>query len=542
VILALLAAVELMVAGGLFAVAALAQAFAAFAPAPVLALVAIPLVMLPFGRAAPVARASRGDPPAWRPDVGAARRVRTAAIAGTPFGRPVVPGAPVPARTLVGGSDTPAASAPAPQSPPSETPSPTPRPVLRRDAMVRVPFDRIASQLPAEAFVLPFDRLAESLKEPNVLLVPERVVLAELREGGIAIDWATVAAQFPELALGISAAEFRKRYPGLRLSLPVDEVLAQLPPDTVPLASAVLNAEPTRASAPWPRPSPPPAPPPPPPAAAPAPPMTPPGPPVVVSPPMPAMTAAHPRDDTAAAKPEAVDRNTIARVAACFTGVGTYEARGERVAGRTVVALVAPTLPGDAVLASATRLLPFVGVDRDGLTVRTTRAVLVLAAGATPVIVTTRRAGTAVALLELRARRAALAEGPAAVVAVPPAGRTLRAMSADAHVTAAADALSSLGAVSATIFADSAARVYVFGPEARDAAELAALGLALRETTGAGADLGDLVSVVVRGGAERVLVRPLRARAGLLVAAGPVSRPGRLHGDAERAAAMLEAV
>ncbi|RPH74261.1 MAG: hypothetical protein EHM88_23065 [Candidatus Rokuibacteriota bacterium] len=402
--------------------------------------------------------------------------------------------------------------------------------------MVRVSFDRIAPQLPAEAFVLPFARLGESLKEPHALLVPRRLVLARMREGGIAIDWATVAPQFPELALGMSEAEFRNRYPDLKLSLPLDEVLSQLPPETVPLVSAVLNTEGLETV-------PPPATPPAPVRAAPS--MAEPvaavrsasalggAAPVVVTAPSPGVRPAEP-----------VDRELVARVVACFGGIGTFEAAGERMAGTPLVILVAPSLSRAAVVACAARVVRFLAAGPgEVVTVRTTRAVLVLAAATTPIVVAARRPGAPVALLELRAARAAVAVGEAPATPPTTAERALKPLTVDDRVAGAGDALASFGAVEATVFGDGAARVYVFSARGRDATPVGALALGVCEALhDGGAELGRLVSVVFHRGSERTLVRPLGSEGAVLAAAGPVTRPGRVHRDAERAAMVLEAL
>jgi hypothetical protein len=403
--------------------------------------------------------------------------------------------------------------------------------------MVRVSFERIAPQLPAEAFVLPFDRLGESLKEPHALLVPRRVVLAHMRDGGIAIDWETVAAQFPDLALGISEAEFRRRYPDLKLFLPVDEVLSQLPPDTLPLATAVLNNEAPEVPAPvaslinghaTARPVAP--------VAAP-----------IVSPPPPLAVPAAPAPSASMSVPartEVVDRETLSRVVACFSGVGTFEAAGDRVGATTLVSLVAPSLAREAVAACAARATRFLAEGAGELvTVRTTRAVLVLAAARTPIVVAVRRPGAPVALLELRAARAAAGDGEGLMAAAPSPGRVLQPLTVDRRVAGAGQALRSFGDVEPAVFADGGARVYAFGAHGLDTTPLGALALSVCEAFGEGdGELGRLVSVVFRRGEDRTLIRPLGAGDAVLAATGAVTRPGCAHRDADRAAAMLEAL
>ena len=514
-LLGVLAAVVLMWAGGLPPMSAMAQVFVLFGPAPALTLVATPLVLARSGRTAPRTTSSAERPAPRRP--GAPPRGRS-----RPFTRTAGSGN--------GEADAGVAPDPTIKQPPAAAvatpPSTTPMSSRADDVMIRISFERIAPQLPAEAFVLPLDRLGESLKEPHALLVPRRVVLAQMRAGGIAIDWLTVAAQFPALALGISVADFRSRYPDLKLSLPVDEVLAQLPPDMIPLASAVLATEdlhvpprvtslsnghaPARST----------------PLAA----------PTAEPPPAPLPLVA--------AQEGRLDPETVARIVARFSGAGTFQSAAERVNGTTLVILVAPRLAREAVAACVARIVPFLAEGAgDVVTVRTTRAAVVLAGGPTPVVVAACRPGAPVALLELRATRAAVAVGEGAVTAPATPRRLLQPLTADGRVAGAGQALRSFGAVEPTVFADGGARVYVFSARGRDATPLGALALrvceALREGDG---ELGRLVSVVFRRGRERTLVRPLGSGAGVLAATGPVTRPGRVHRDAERAAMMLEAL
>jgi hypothetical protein len=604
VLLGALASLELMWAGGLPAASALAQIFILFAPASALTLLTTPLLLAVCGPNG--GRMAKPDPPATRADSSAPRPATTPAAARpAPFTRSVrtaVPrpaSAPVPSTPAAGrlsafapAPPTPSASAPAapavptppsaaapappaaPTPPPAAAPAPPAassrvreargaearRPTPGDDPMVRVSFARIAPQLPPEAFVLPLERLSESLREPHALLVPRRVVLAQMREGGIAIDWATVAPQFPELALGMSDAEFQTRYPDLKLWLPVDEVVRQLPPDTVPLVSAVLNAEalevppparpagdrrPARST----------------PAAAPttrlASSSAPPRPDTAGAPPAPMMSvpAAEPPvavvaapvvETSPATRPrvdDIVDRETVARVVACFGGVGTFETAGSRVAGSPAVSLVAPSLPRDAVAACASGAAGFLtGGASEVVTVRTARAVVVLAAAPTSVVVAARRPGAPVALLEMRAARAAVTVGNATARTSPAPGRALKALAVDERAAGAAQMLAGFGDVEPAVFADGAARIYVFSAHGRDAAPLGALAVgvceALREAVG---ELGRLVSVMFRCGSECTLVRPV-GRGSVLVAKGKVTRPGRVHRDAERAATILEAL
>jgi len=557
-LLGVLASAELMWVAGLPAPAALAQVFRRFAPAPGLTLLATPLVLglLGAGALRPGARVEpplprRSTAPASPRSRSLARRAPSRLIDADPASAPApsafapAPG-PMLARSvpprafrLPAPTDVPIVAVAAPPvvataalaepfrpsvspseavEPPAEVlvahevvEPPAPPPALlevpstpRRsppaeasaspvdDGVVRISFDRVAAQLPAEAFVLPLHRLGESLKEPHTLLVPRRVVLAQMRAGGIAVDWPTVAAQFPELALGMSAADFRYQYPDLTLSLPVDEVLAQLPPDTMALASAVLSADGSTVSSraePPNRPGPPPA--------------------------------------------------EWSRILEAFSGAGVFQAAFEPAGGRPLVSLVEPGLERSAVAACAGALVRIADGPGQVITARTARAVVVLAVGPIAVLAAARRPGVPAALLELRAARAAAAGDARAVAAPPSPRRPLEPRRVPAGMASAAQALASFGAVRPAVFADRSARVYVFSADERAAAALGERALAVCAALTDAWELGPLVSVTFRRGGELTLVRPL-AGGGALAATGPVTRPGRAHRDADRAAVVLE--
>jgi hypothetical protein len=454
-----------------------------------------------------------------------------------------------PARAGAGAVDSVAAVAAAPSGPSSPIASaPARAAAAPDDAMVRVSFARIAPQLPADAFVLPVERLGDSLKEPQVLLVPRRIVLAQMQRGGISIDWSTVAPQFPPLALGMSEAEFRRRYPDLKLALPVDEVIAQLPADTVPLVSAIIEAD--RVSGAAPPKSPPfnglpgPTNTPVPPAAAPAA-VTPPSVRAASASPAPSVFAARGRATaSAAAMPAAdlIDRGVVARIVACFDAAGTFEAMAVRAEATPLVALIAPGLPSEPIAAYAGRLLRFLsGSPGELVTVRTTRLVLVLAAATPPIVIAASRPGAPTALLELRAARAATMLGGAVSMPAPRPARALRAL-VDARAADAGRALASFGTLEPAVFGDAAERVYAFTVASRDPAPLGELALGVCEALrGVVLEPDCLVSVVFHRAGERTLIRPLGSAGAVLAASGPVRCPGRAHRDADRVATMLEA-
>src|SRR5581483_3657206 len=115
--LGLLAAVELMVAGGLGLGSGLAQVFVLFAPAPVLTLLATPLVLAPFSRLAAPRSAPAPEPRQGRAVSAAPASARPRSIVGAPL----APGArrPGPRRPCHPSPDPPRAS---PLRPPRRRP------------------------------------------------------------------------------------------------------------------------------------------------------------------------------------------------------------------------------------------------------------------------------------------------------------------------------------------------------------------------------------------------------------------------------------
>jgi hypothetical protein len=95
---------------------------------------------------------------------------------------------------------------------------------------VRIPFGRIAPEIPADVFRAPLEEVEGRMLEPGLLVVPLSTVLPQLAEGLIRVGWDVIGAQFPSALLAVSEAEMRERLPsGLRL--PLDEVIQQVPPD-----------------------------------------------------------------------------------------------------------------------------------------------------------------------------------------------------------------------------------------------------------------------------------------------------------------------
>ena len=343
------------------------------------------------------------------------------------------------------------------------------------EPVIRIPFDRIADQLPPDVFVLPPERLAESVREPHVVVIPCRLVLPQLGEGAVEIPWTLVDDQFPELALAMPKVEVRRRFPGWVLSLPMDEVVRQLPrdafrvlappvdlsdigqfpapfspepptPEEEPAAESTAEAEPPAAvepetptapvlaEAPPPRardetpavvfdsaepplvsaPAPVPTPVPveaPVVAATPAPAVPDPGPHPV---PTPVPTGTTPPAVTTDDESETLGR-TLALGLASF---GAFEWQARRVGGRLLVSFVLPAMvrePVDGLAAAAAPLVDRLaswGIEQ--VTIRTTRLVSVLTPlGGRGCLAATVRRGGPVAMLEMLCARAGRITGDA---------------------------------------------------------------------------------------------------------------------------------
>jgi hypothetical protein len=481
--------------------------------------------------------------------------------------------------------------------PPSPPVTARPEPPSVEEPVIRVPFDRLADQLPPDVFVLPPERLAESVREPHVIVIPCRLVLPQLGEGAVEISWTLVDDQFPELALAMPRLEVRRRFPGWVLSLPMDEVVRQLPREVFRVQAPAADLfDIAQFPAPF-------APEPPAPLQAPAAAGVPEAEPLALVEPevpiAPAPTAiaegralrqedANPAVDLASSEPPPPVRHvavgspaavldpvdtvsqpatvaadeeseTLGRTLALgLAPLGAFDWQARRVGGRALLSFVPPAIPREPIDALAAAAAPL--VDRlaswnvEQVTIRTTRLVCVLTPlGSRGCLAATVRRGGAVAMLELLSSRVGRVTGDtpgvaSAAIAFPTVATT-PAGTANGHraVGEAARALAVFGplAVSVAEGEGAAPSVYVFGGQ--DQAVLAGAARAVHETLVAGHDqdaLGRLESIVLRRGRERAVVRPLRRPGGqpaVLAAAGDVALAGRAHRAVAQAAALLEA-
>lgn len=461
-------------------------------------------------------------------------------------------------------------------------PAPPPPAVERKD-VVRIPFDRIADQIPSETSGAPRERLAAGLHEPGYLLIPRRLILPQLAEGVIDIPWDVVANQFSRGAFTVSDADVARRISHGRLRLPIDEVVRQLPrevfslpalpPDLSKLAQFAAPFEPGSSSAPSANP---------PTAAIAASARTPlarePLPPPLPRADAEALTSADGNGRVALATPAGapgergerrsagVDSN---KIATHFEPFGVLEVHSEVIGDITLTAVAVPGLPIRESAKTAARLVPLLSAaasvgPMDQATLRGANGAVIVTpfapSGGRRALVTLARRSASLALLEILSRRAAaefrISGEPAftgqSANAEARAALQLTDDDADLRRDVPDGSLSAFGPGEISRFR-SVGRdllLYVFRPSglaARPLAEYAwnvchAVGLA-DATAGDGPSYS---SIVLRQKTRWVVIRPFAVtqsgRRALLVATGEVSRPGLAHRQIETMAERLRSL
>ena len=193
--------------------------------------------------------ASRGTssfvPPAADSEGGVVRAAITGAPADEAMARSATPAAPVPASTAREemGSPVPAAGPGEGGSPAVAETGRAARPSKPEGETIPVPFDRVATALPADLLAWDPSRIAAGLAEPGLILVPVAVVLPQLAEGFVAIEWAEVLPQFPAGAFRGDAADVASRLPDRRLPLPLDEIVQRLPQEIFAAAGPAADLD-----------------------------------------------------------------------------------------------------------------------------------------------------------------------------------------------------------------------------------------------------------------------------------------------------------
>jgi hypothetical protein len=379
----------------------------------------------------------------------------------------------------------------------------------------------VVDQLPAETFLSARDRVAANLLEAGCLLVPRRLILPQLGEGLVQIGWAVVADQFPRQALALSDDEITRRIPHGALVLPLDEIVRQMPPELFVVSAPTVDVSGIEDFPP----------------------------PFQPHVPPPSARTDGPALDTP------VEEMSPRAVTAGPGG------------GPALLTVVAPGLREDAVADTAVRLLPFLRDVRLAgpvaqATLRGAEATVVLtpltaAAVTGPVLVTAVASGAPLALLERLALRAA---GEARVAgrdragsgshgdpdppSEPGPGGDLHDAPVPVGVRALAGSLQAFGRLTPTVLGDRAGRLVVYLFLAPGLPALA-VGRFCRDLHGAleAAEIGSVSSVVLRLPAHRVVLRTVETTVScttlLVVAGGPVDRPGLAHLQVDRAALRL---
>jgi hypothetical protein len=500
------------------------------------------------------------------------------------------------AKTPSGVAMAEAKSAPATPAESKREEAPSKRALDWEEPMIRVPFVRIADQLPVEMFARGPEGLKDTLRPGVSLLVPSKLLLPHLGEGLAPVKWDVVADQFPLDELAMTHEEIAERLPDGSLLLPLDEVIPQIPPELLTLSTPPVDVhqieefpEPFQPHAPA-QPD----------AAEEAP-------------------VAHVAHVEFAEEPEApvdaaehvdeaetVDSDVVAadqsvqpeledseperatyqaaalalpeperhpaparsdqarRIAALLTPLLNGLEIGQRDgAGTTVVTVIAPTLSEDSVVRTAMRIVPFLSDAR--LPEPVTQATLT-AAGTTIVLTPFGSADTGRALLvtavasraglawlerlsRTAAREAQIEAGNGKHTGPendPGAGPELRAATVPPGVRELADSLTAFGTVAPTLLRDRAGALSacLFLPTSLDAVPLARFARDLHAAL-EGTEIGRIASVILKLGSHRVVLRAMDGVSGtvtMLVGGARIDRPGLARIELDRAATRLGAL
>ena len=507
------------------------------------------------------------------------------ARAATPQRRTESPGSAAPP---VVPRDGPSALRPAVPSAPVEPPRRAParqRALEWTEPMVRVPFNRIADQLPVEMFVRGREGLSDTLRPGVSLLVPRRLLLPHLSEGLAPVKWEVVADQFPRDELKLTHDEIASRLPHGSLWLPLDEVMPQIPPELLALCTPAADVHGIEA---FPPPFQPHVPPPPSEAVdggadeapdletadletadleAPELDVLELEEPEVVefeeaeAPPPPELPASGRGTETASVPSDHGRTAEARRIATLLAPLMNGLEIGERDgAGTPLVTVVAPALSEDAVVGTAVRVVPFLADARlsepvTQATLTGAEATIVLTPFGAPdsgaVLVTAVGSRASLAWLE-RLSRSAAGEPPGAVrngehaPSGPGEETALRATVVPSSVRDLAGSLTAFGPVAPTIMRDAGGsfRVCLFLPGSLEPLPLAQFA---RDLFGAleGAEIGRVGSVILRLGTHRLISRIVESVSGhatILVVGGPIARPGLARIELDRAATQLGAL
>ena len=429
---------------------------------------------------------------------------------------------------------------PAPQPSPSDaavepaTPAFGLPPFNASERMIRVPFGRVADQLPVEMFVRAREGLSNTLRPGVSLLIPLRLVVPQLSEGRVRVRWEEIADQFPHEELALPHAEIARRLPHGSLLLPLDEVVPQVPAEILERVSPPADLDDIEDLLPPPAVDAPEAPP------RPA--------------PEPSMTAPAPHALTGEA------RRVAAMLAPLMSGLEVGERRDT---GTTLVTVVAPPLREESIVRAALRVRPFLADPRlsapaaQATLVGREATIVLTPFGSSDVdgalLVAAVASRSSLAWLERLSRsavgdartteRSETHSGRDGRTARPPGLHVARVPS---PVRALADSLTAFGPVAPTVLRDGEGSLSacLFLPPSVEAVPLAELARDLYAALD-GAEIGPVTSVTLRLGEHRIVLRTITGTSvppTMLVGGGPIDRPGLARIELERAAERLGAL
>ena len=429
---------------------------------------------------------------------------------------------------------------PAPQPSPSDaavepaTPAFVLSPFNASERMIRVPFGRVADQLPVEMFVRAREGLSNTLRPGVSLLIPLRLVVPQLSEGRVRVRWEEIADQFPHEELALPHAEIARRLPHGSLLLPLDEVVPQVPAEILERVSPPADLDDIEDLLP---------------------------PPAVDAPEAPPRPAAEP--SMAAPAPHALTgeaRRVAAMLAPLMSGLEVGERRD---AGTTLVTVVAPPLREESIVRAALRVRPFLADPRlsapaaQATLVGREATIVLTPFGSSDVdgalLVAAVASRSSLAWLE-RLSRSAVGDARTTERSETHSGRNGRtARKPGLHVARVpspvrelADSLTAFGPVAPTVLRDGEGSLSacLFLPPSVEAVPLAELARDLYAALD-GAEIGPVTSVTLRLGEHRIVLRTIIGTSvppTMLVGGGPIDRPGLARIELERAAERLGAL
>lgn len=245
------------------------------------------------------------------------------------------------------------------------------------------------------------------------------------------------------------------------------------------------------------------------------------------------------------------------RIVALLAPIAAFDVSVQTVDGVTVFALAAPTVAQETAIGVAGLALPLLTERRapwplDQITLRGPGTALVLTplgGSSAAVLATAATRGGALALLEILSRRAAgdheSRVGPGAAHVLPDGGHGLVPVAAPLQSARLAASLTAFGVVTPSLLRDAEGEgvLHFFLPAGEDVLAVGAfaqdLQAVMRKAAGSGAVFR---TAVLRSGNTLLVIQPEEVghdRSIVVVAGGPVTRPGLAYRQVERVTAIL---